>query len=186
MPACPVDIMAALRWTPAAPFRAIPASGRWETARKFRGPGLRAPTRRPLRNATREGAQVARNIAAVLRGQLPHPFVYQPVGQLALVGKRTGVASLYGFHISGLPAWAMWRAIYLAKLPRTAQRVRVGLDWLIDLAFGREIAALPGTGGRPAAGDSGGSGSPSTSTTKETRARNASGGSEKETKGVSR
>jgi NADH dehydrogenase FAD-containing subunit len=43
-----------------------------------------APT---AQNATREGWHVARNIAA-LQGKPPQPFVYTPLGKLALVGER--------------------------------------------------------------------------------------------------
>lgn len=99
-----------------------------------------APT---AQNATREGTQVARNIVATLRGQPPKPFRYQPIGELALVGKRTGVARVWGLQFSGVVAWAMWRAVYLAKLPRFNKRVRVLTDWLLDWIFPREIAELP-------------------------------------------
>jgi len=99
-----------------------------------------APT---AQNAMREGTQVGRNIAAVLHGRQPQPFVYTPIGELALVGRRSGVASVYGVHLSGLVAWAMWRAIYLSKMPGLGKRVRIGLDWLLDVLVGREIAELP-------------------------------------------
>lgn len=102
-----------------------------------------APT---AQNATREGAQVARNIMAVIRGEQPQPFVYHPIGELAVVGKRSAVASVYGMQISGVTAWLMWRAIYLAKLPHWPKRVRVGIDWLLDAVAGRDIADLPGAG----------------------------------------
>ena len=104
------------------------------------GKGTYAPT---AQNATREGTLVARNIVASLRGEPPQPFVYEPVGELALVGKRTGVARVYGHNFSGLLAWAMWRAIYLAKMPGLGQRARILTDWLLDFAFGRPEAALP-------------------------------------------
>ena len=42
-----------------------------------------------------------------------------------------------------MPAWAMWRMIYLAKVPLPGKRVRIALDWLLDLLFGRETVALP-------------------------------------------
>ncbi|MDQ2901476.1 MAG: FAD-dependent oxidoreductase, partial [Acidobacteriota bacterium] len=41
-----------------------------------------APT---AQNATREGAWVAKNIVAALRGENPKPFVFTPIGELALV-----------------------------------------------------------------------------------------------------
>lgn len=104
------------------------------------GKGGYAPT---AQNASREGPHVARNIVATMRGERPKPFVYTPIGELAIVGRRTGVASLYGHQFSGPLAWAMWRLIYLVKVPLLGKRVRIGLDWLLDLAFGREIVALP-------------------------------------------
>jgi NADH dehydrogenase len=99
-----------------------------------------APT---AQNATREGALVARNIVAVLRGQNPQPFTFETIGELALVGRHAGVAKIYGRHFSGFLAWAMWRAIYLSKMPGMPQRVRILVDWLLDFAFGREIAEFP-------------------------------------------
>ena len=33
----------------------------------------------------------------------------------------------------------LWRAIYLAKLPGAEKRVRVFSDWVLDLAFPRDI-----------------------------------------------
>jgi NADH:ubiquinone reductase (H+-translocating) len=99
-----------------------------------------APT---AQNATREGAQVARNIVAILRGDHPEPFHFRPIGELALVGRHSGVAKIYGHHFSGFLAWAMWRAVYLSKMPGMAQRSRILFDWLLDFIFGRKIAELP-------------------------------------------
>jgi hypothetical protein len=45
----------------------------------------------------------------------------------------------------------MWRLIYLAKMPLLGKRARIALDWLLDLVFGREIAALPINRSVPAA-----------------------------------
>lgn len=102
--------------------------------------GKRAPT---AQNATREGTHVAQNLVATLRGQQPTPFTYTPIGELAIVGKRTGVAQVYGVHVRGLPAWAMWRLVYLTKIPDWRQRVRILANWGLDLAFGRDLAEYP-------------------------------------------
>ncbi len=96
-------------------------------------------------NATREGQAVAHNIVATLRGEALRPFVYHPIGELAMVGKHTGVASIYGLRFSGKLAWFMWRAIYLFKMPHLSMRLRVALDWTSDFLFGRELAELPAT-----------------------------------------
>ena len=99
-----------------------------------------APT---AQNATREGALVARNIVAVMHGRTPKPFRFEPIGELALVGRRSGVAVIYGHQFSGFLAWAMWRAIYLSKMPGMGQRSRILLDWILDFIFGPNIAELP-------------------------------------------
>jgi NADH:ubiquinone reductase (H+-translocating) len=106
-------------------------------------PGSReiyAPT---AQNATREGAHLARNILASLEGREPRPFVYRPIGELAIVGQRAGVASVYGLPFSGILAWAMWRAIYLAKEPSIPKRIRTGVDWLLDVAGAQHISQVP-------------------------------------------
>jgi NADH:ubiquinone reductase (H+-translocating) len=99
-----------------------------------------APT---AQNATREGSLVARNIVRVMKGEAPVSFSYHPIGQLALVGRHTGVGKLYGLQFSGPLAWALWRGVYLAKEPRLGKRLRVAVDWLLDFFTGLDIAALP-------------------------------------------
>ncbi len=88
-------------------------------------------------NATREGVHVADNILAVIHGRPVKPFRYKQIGELAVVGRYSGVANVYGIQVQGLLAWLMWRGIYLAKLPSMPARVGILSDW-IRLAFGRE------------------------------------------------
>jgi NADH:ubiquinone reductase (H+-translocating) len=47
-----------------------------------------------------------------------------------------------GWRLSGFPAWFMWRAIYLAKLPSLSRRVKVGADWAWELLFARDLVTL--------------------------------------------
>lgn len=103
------------------------------------GSGTYAPT---AQNAIRQGRLVARNVLSEICGDTPTAFRYKPVGELALVGKHSGVARVFGFKFSGLFAWAIWRSVYLAKMPGSAQRARVVTDWLLDLLFGREPLSL--------------------------------------------
>lgn len=99
-------------------------------------------------HALRQGKVVARNIAATLRGTAKEPFRFKTLGQLATIGKRAGVADVMGAQFSGILAWAMWRAIYLAKLPRFEKKVRVVLDWTLDLFFARDVVQLSSSVGR--------------------------------------
>jgi NADH:ubiquinone reductase (H+-translocating) len=90
-------------------------------------------------HALREGRVLARNITADIRGQSKRPFVFSTVGQLAAIGKRTGVANIFGVNFSGFIAWWLWRGIYLSKLPRLEKKLRVAVDWGLDVLFSKDI-----------------------------------------------
>src|SRR5262249_17990604 len=80
-------------------------------------------------HALREGKVVAQNIAAEIRGGLKKQFAFKTIGQLASIGRRTGVARVMGVNFSGFTAWWLWRTVYLSKLPRLEKKLRVALDW---------------------------------------------------------
>jgi NADH dehydrogenase len=89
--------------------------------------------------AVRQGRQCARNVAAAVRGEPLEPFEFGGLGQLAVVGRRRGVAQVFGLKFAGLFAWMLWRSVYWSKLPGVLCKLRVGLDWAIDLFFPRDI-----------------------------------------------
>ena len=90
-------------------------------------------------HALREGKVVAQNIAAEIRGGKKKAFSFATIGQLAAIGRRTGVARILGVNFSGFIAWFLWRTIYLSKLPRFEKKLRVALDWTLDLLFTKDL-----------------------------------------------
>ena len=90
-------------------------------------------------HALREGRVLARNIIAVIEGREKKAFRFKQLGALAAIGRRTGVAQVFGFQFSGFIAWWMWRTIYLSKLPRFEKKFRVALDWTLDLLFSKDL-----------------------------------------------
>jgi NADH:ubiquinone reductase (H+-translocating) len=84
----------------------------------------------------------AKNIECAILGQPLKPFRYKTIGMLASIGHRTGVAMVFGIKFSGFIAWWMWRTVYLAKLPGLAKKLRVMMDWTLDLLLGREIEQM--------------------------------------------
>jgi len=90
-------------------------------------------------HAMREGKTVAKNILAAIRGSVKKRFKYSTIGMLAATGRRTGVANILGFNFSGFGAWFLWRTIYLSKLPRLDKKLRVALDWALDLLFTKDL-----------------------------------------------
>jgi NADH dehydrogenase len=93
-------------------------------------------------HAIREGKVVAQNIAAALLGRPGKPFSFKTIGLLASIGRRTGVARIFGYNFSGFLAWWMWRTIYLSKLPGLDKKVRVAFDWTLDLIFPKDVCAV--------------------------------------------
>jgi NADH dehydrogenase len=90
-------------------------------------------------HAIREGRRAAKNICAHLKGERTIPFKYKAPGQLAVIGRRTGVARIFGLKFSGVVGWLLWRAVYLMKLPRLEKKLRVGLQWALDVVFERDL-----------------------------------------------
>lgn len=93
-------------------------------------------------HAIRQGRLVAHNIVSAVMGGRRRAFIYDLQGQLASLGQRSGVANLFGIKFSGFVAWWLWRTIYLFKLPQLDRKVRVALDWTLDLIFSRDIVKL--------------------------------------------
>jgi len=90
----------------------------------------------------REGLVVAKNIEAAILGRPLNPFVFTTLGQLATIGRRTGVAMVFGIKFSGFVAWVLWRTVYLMKLPRLPKKLRVMVGWTLDLFFARDIEQM--------------------------------------------
>jgi NADH:quinone reductase (non-electrogenic) len=90
-------------------------------------------------HAIREARTAASNIIATIDGRQTAAFDFRTIGQLAAIGRRTGVARVFGITFSGFFAWWLWRTIYLSKLPRFDKKVRVALDWTLDLLFAKDF-----------------------------------------------
>jgi NADH:ubiquinone reductase (H+-translocating) len=93
-------------------------------------------------HAIREARCVARNVAADILGGKKKVFRFAALGRLAAIGRRTGVANVFGLNFSGFLAWWLWRTIYLFKLPRLEKKMRVALDWTLDLCFSKDFACV--------------------------------------------
>jgi len=90
-------------------------------------------------HALRQGRTLARNLEATLAGRPLETFRFRSPGALAAIGRRTGVARILGVNFSGFVAWWLWRTVYLAKLPRFEKKLRVMLDWTLDLVFTKDL-----------------------------------------------
>jgi NADH dehydrogenase len=96
--------------------------------------------------ALREAATVAKNIRASITGRTPIGFHFDSLGALCVVGYQTACAELTvpfarnrAVQFSGLLAWFMWRGIYLGKLPGLERKIRVLVDWTVEIFFPKDI-----------------------------------------------
>ena len=80
--------------------------------------------------AMQEGAYAARAIEERLKGTtaLP-PFHYFDKGDLAVIGRGKAVARIFGWELSGLPAWLVWLFVHLMNLVEFQSRVLVFIQW---------------------------------------------------------
>lgn len=103
------------------------------------GKGLCPPT---AQFATRQAKTCAENILAAIDERDQQQFSFKALGILASLGQRQAVAEVFGLKLTGFIAWFLWRTVYLSKLPGIVRRLRVALDWTLDLFFPRDITQL--------------------------------------------
>jgi NADH dehydrogenase len=105
-------------------------------------------------HAIRQGKVAAKNIISIIEnkrkkgedkeevGEGMKNFDYKTKGTMAEIGRRNGVADILGHKVHGFVAWWIWRTYYLANLPTIEKKMRVMIDWTIDLFFRRDVTKL--------------------------------------------
>jgi NADH:ubiquinone reductase (H+-translocating) len=93
-------------------------------------------------HAIRQGKTVAHNIVASMRGGSQLAFDFGGLGKMGSLGHHCAVADIMGLNISGFLAFAMWRAIYLMKLPGWGRRLKVATSWALDFFLPPELTEL--------------------------------------------
>jgi len=99
--------------------------------------------------AVREGRQLADNLIAKVEATELKPFAYTSKGSLASLGMSKAVAEVYGIKLSGTLAWLLWRGFYLSFLPGFTTKVRVLVNWILNVFVPPNIvlvqSSMPGT-----------------------------------------
>jgi NADH dehydrogenase len=104
-------------------------------------------------HALRQGWLVAKNITRVLAGRKPKPFRYKTLGVFVDMGRYQAVAETLGIRWRGRPAWFLARTYHLAQMPGYKRRLRITVDWTVDLFFGRDSSELGQLGHPPRLGE---------------------------------
>jgi NADH:ubiquinone reductase (H+-translocating) len=98
--------------------------------------------------AIQGGTYAAETIRARLAGRREtQPFHYFDKGDMAVIGRASAVANVFGLHFWGLPAWLLWLFIHLMYIVEFQNRVLVFVQWGFEyLTFSRGARLITGTG----------------------------------------
>jgi NADH dehydrogenase len=107
-------------------------------------PNTGKPCPPTAQHAIRQGKVAAFNLISAIKDQVDakKTFDYKTKGVMTLIGKRNGVGILLGYKVQGFTAWWFWRSYYLMNLPTVEKKLRVTVDWFIDLFFKRDVTRL--------------------------------------------
>lgn len=93
-------------------------------------------------HAVRQAKLLAKNLVAVLRGELPHEYFHKNIGAVAGLGLYNGVFQSGGFALKGLVAWVAHRGYHGLAMPSWERKFRVLWGWWNNLWLGRDIVNL--------------------------------------------
>ncbi len=89
--------------------------------------------------AFQQGDHTAKNLVRLLQGRPTKPFQYFNFGSLVSVGEHYAAVNLLGVQLSGIIGWFVWRTLYLSKIIGMSNRIRIVIDWTLDLLIERSI-----------------------------------------------
>ena len=92
--------------------------------------------------AVPQAKALASVIEAELSGRPKRPFIFRVLGEMVPLSRRKAVADFLGIKLAGFPAWLGWKLVYMLKLPTLAARLRVLLDWTVELFFERDVSEM--------------------------------------------
>lgn len=92
--------------------------------------------------AVPQAKALASVIEADLTGRAKRPFRFKVLGEMVPLSRRTAAADFIGIKLVGFIAWFGWKVVYMLKLPTLAARLRVVLDWTVELFFERDVSEL--------------------------------------------
>lgn len=69
-------------------------------------------------------------------------FKYKNKGELLSLGEWHAAGRVYGVTIWGPIAWFMWRTIYLFKFISKSKRLKIALDWTVNIFVPRDITKI--------------------------------------------
>lgn len=89
--------------------------------------------------ARQEGIITGENIGRLISGKKMKIFKYTSRGNLVSLGQWHAIADLHFIAFTGTFAWFVWRTIYLHNFASWRKRLKITLDWTINIFSKRDI-----------------------------------------------
>lgn len=93
-------------------------------------------------HAVRQAKLLAKNLTAVLRGELPRDYFHKNLGAVAGLGLYTGVFQSGGFALKGFIAWLAHRVYHGLAMPTWERKWRVLWGWWHNFWLGRDLVNM--------------------------------------------
>ncbi|WP_405887277.1 NAD(P)/FAD-dependent oxidoreductase [Streptomyces sp. NBC_01136] len=99
-------------------------------------------------HAARQGRHAAKNLAALLRGQLMTPYKHKDLGLVVDLGGHDAVSKPLGIGLKGVPAQVAARGYHLYALRTGAARFRTSANWFLNAVAGDDFVRTGFLAGR--------------------------------------
>jgi NADH dehydrogenase len=106
------------------------------------GKGVGGFTVPNAQHAVRQGKLMAKNLVAVIRGELPADYFHQNAGAVASIGLGIGAFQSGNFAVKGLPAWFMHRGYHGLAIPMWERKIRVFTNWILNFLLRRDNVGI--------------------------------------------
>ena len=108
----------------------------------FEDPKTGQPIPPRAHTAVRQAKVVARNILAEIRGMDKKPYRYSNTVDMVSLGATKAIFRFRGLRLYGFPARLIWLVGYSLLVTGVYNRLRITIDWLLSVVFGRDTTFL--------------------------------------------
>ncbi len=108
----------------------------------FEDPGSGQPIPPRAHSAVRQARVVAHNILAEIRGRDKRPYRYSSNTEMVSLGASSAVFRFHGLRLYGFSARFIWLAGYSLLVTGAYNRIRIMIDWLLSVVFGRDTTLV--------------------------------------------
>jgi len=103
-------------------------------------PGQQHPLPGLAQVATQQAKVTAENLISLSQHEIIQPFTYHQLGTMFSLGQWRAAAEVGPFLFGGTVAWWLWRTVYLSKLLSWRKKLRVMIDWTINIFLPRDLS----------------------------------------------